>query len=47
MHACNTSPQETEAGMDQEVPGQPELLTESPSQEVKQPTKKKKNSWEQ
>lgn len=33
MHTCNTSTQETEAGRDQHVPGQPELHNESPFQE--------------
>lgn len=43
MHVYNTSTQKTEAGRDYEVSGKPELLTESPSQEMKQPTKKKEN----
>lgn len=43
MHVYNTSTQKTEAGRDCEVSGKPELLTESPSQEMKQPTKKKEN----
>lgn len=32
-----------QAGRDHEVSGKPELLTESPSQDMKQPTKKKEN----